>query len=65
MAVVFLLLMLVAAGALKPSPGPLIKHEPVTSAGAVTPHSHGASPKAQALADDRGLLGRFAGSRPP
>lgn len=32
MAVVFLFLMLVVAGALKPSPGPLIKHEPVTSA---------------------------------
>ena len=31
MAMVFLYLMLVVAGALKPSPGPLIKHEPVTS----------------------------------
>lgn len=31
LAVVFLYLMLVVAGALKPSPGPLIKHEPVTS----------------------------------
>jgi hypothetical protein len=32
LAVVFLFLMLVVAGALKPSSGPLIKHEPVSSA---------------------------------
>ena len=32
LAVVFLFLMLVVAGALTPSSGPLIKHEPVSSA---------------------------------
>jgi hypothetical protein len=32
LAVVFLFLMLVVAGALKPASGPLIKHEPVSSA---------------------------------
>ena len=32
LAVVFLFLMLVVAGALRPSSGPLVKHEPVSSA---------------------------------